>query len=197
MVTAAKAALELHIPHHPLLVGENNFQHSTSACSLLYLFEKESRSKYLGMKNRSASPNLVQNYILNLSFRSFSNVHASVLQALPEFLLIKVGTLIPYTRFITINSLCKSAMLSDFFCLIVHVCFYMQPQIFELSEYVFSINGHFQKIKVATQQKSNDLRKSRYQRNDNSKLQRLMNNIVLAAEPLYSASEVTGFQRDT
>ncbi|KAK4805791.1 hypothetical protein QYF61_000397, partial [Mycteria americana] len=30
MVTAAKAVLELHIPHQPLLVGENKVQHSTS-----------------------------------------------------------------------------------------------------------------------------------------------------------------------
>lgn len=29
MVTAAQAALELHIPHEPLLDGENKDQHST------------------------------------------------------------------------------------------------------------------------------------------------------------------------
>ncbi|KAF1477619.1 FERM domain-containing protein 3, partial [Megadyptes antipodes antipodes] len=41
MVTAAQAALELHIPHQPLLVGENKVQHSTSPCWLLYHLEKE------------------------------------------------------------------------------------------------------------------------------------------------------------
>ena len=41
MVTAAKAALELHTPHQPLLVGENEVQHSTSPHWLLYHLEKE------------------------------------------------------------------------------------------------------------------------------------------------------------
>ncbi|KAK4832223.1 hypothetical protein QYF61_021070 [Mycteria americana] len=41
MVTAAKAALELHIPSEPLLVGENKVQHSTSPRWLLYHLEKE------------------------------------------------------------------------------------------------------------------------------------------------------------
>ncbi|KAK4821803.1 hypothetical protein QYF61_003832 [Mycteria americana] len=41
MVTAAKAALELHIPHRRLLVGENKVQHSTSPCWLLSPWEKE------------------------------------------------------------------------------------------------------------------------------------------------------------
>ncbi|XP_072710958.1 uncharacterized protein [Ciconia boyciana] len=41
MVTAAKAVPELHIPHQPLLVGENKVQHSTSPCWLLYHLEKE------------------------------------------------------------------------------------------------------------------------------------------------------------
>ncbi|KAK4823607.1 hypothetical protein QYF61_004210 [Mycteria americana] len=41
MVTAAKAALELHIPHQPLLVGENKVQHSASPRLLLYHLEKE------------------------------------------------------------------------------------------------------------------------------------------------------------
>ncbi|KAK4829762.1 hypothetical protein QYF61_006486 [Mycteria americana] len=41
MVTAAKAALELHIPHQPLLVGENKVQHSTSPLWFLYHLEKE------------------------------------------------------------------------------------------------------------------------------------------------------------
>ncbi|KAK4832092.1 hypothetical protein QYF61_020707 [Mycteria americana] len=41
MVTAAKAALELHIAHQPLLVGENKVQHSTSPHWLLYHLEKE------------------------------------------------------------------------------------------------------------------------------------------------------------
>lgn len=58
----------------------------------------------------------------------------------------------------------------------------------------FHINEHFQKIKVATQQKSNELLKSRYHKNDGSKWQRLMNEVVLATEYLYSASEITGFQ---
>ncbi|KAK4822002.1 hypothetical protein QYF61_006616 [Mycteria americana] len=40
-VTAAKAALELHIPHQPLLVGENKVQHSTSPRWLLCHLEKE------------------------------------------------------------------------------------------------------------------------------------------------------------
>ena len=41
MVTAAKAALGLHIPHQPLLAGENKVQHSTSPHWLLYHLEKE------------------------------------------------------------------------------------------------------------------------------------------------------------
>ncbi|KAK4826701.1 hypothetical protein QYF61_010916 [Mycteria americana] len=41
MVIAAKAALELHIPHQPLLVGENKVQHSTSPRWFLYHLEKE------------------------------------------------------------------------------------------------------------------------------------------------------------
>jgi len=40
-VTAVKAALELHIPYKPLLVGENKIQHNTSPCGLLYHLEKE------------------------------------------------------------------------------------------------------------------------------------------------------------
>ena len=40
-VTAAKAALELHIPHQPLLVGENKVQHRTSRRGLLYHLEEE------------------------------------------------------------------------------------------------------------------------------------------------------------
>ncbi|KAK4812888.1 LOW QUALITY PROTEIN: hypothetical protein QYF61_024244 [Mycteria americana] len=41
MVTAAKAALELHILHQPLLGGEDKVQHSTSPHWLLCLLEKE------------------------------------------------------------------------------------------------------------------------------------------------------------
>ncbi|KAK4817448.1 hypothetical protein QYF61_015603 [Mycteria americana] len=41
MVTAAKATLELHIPHQLLLVGEKKVQHSTSSCWLLYHLKKE------------------------------------------------------------------------------------------------------------------------------------------------------------
>ncbi|GAB0192653.1 hypothetical protein GRJ2_001730600 [Grus japonensis] len=41
MVTAAKAALELHIPYQPLLVGENKVQNGTSPCWVLYHLEKE------------------------------------------------------------------------------------------------------------------------------------------------------------
>ncbi|KAK4824261.1 hypothetical protein QYF61_012527 [Mycteria americana] len=41
MVTVAKAALELHIPHQPLLVGQNKVQHSTSPHWLLCHLEKE------------------------------------------------------------------------------------------------------------------------------------------------------------
>ncbi|KAK4813670.1 hypothetical protein QYF61_017637, partial [Mycteria americana] len=41
MVTAAKAALGLHIPHQPLLVGENKVQHSTSPHWLPCHLEKE------------------------------------------------------------------------------------------------------------------------------------------------------------
>ncbi|KAK4832975.1 hypothetical protein QYF61_026801 [Mycteria americana] len=41
VVPAVKAALELHIPHQPLLVGENKVQHSTSPCCLLCHLEKE------------------------------------------------------------------------------------------------------------------------------------------------------------
>ncbi|KAM9634999.1 uncharacterized protein ACIBXB_015978 [Morphnus guianensis] len=41
MVTEAKAALELHIPHQPLLVGENKVQHSPSPRWLLHHLEKE------------------------------------------------------------------------------------------------------------------------------------------------------------
>ena len=40
MVTAAKATLALHIPHQSLLAGENNVQHSTSICGLLYHLEE-------------------------------------------------------------------------------------------------------------------------------------------------------------
>jgi len=41
MVTAAKAALKLHISHQPLLVSENKVQSSTSPCGPLYHLEKE------------------------------------------------------------------------------------------------------------------------------------------------------------
>ncbi|KAK4824840.1 hypothetical protein QYF61_020213 [Mycteria americana] len=41
MVPAAKAALELHIPHQPLLVGENKVQHSASPRWLRCHLEKE------------------------------------------------------------------------------------------------------------------------------------------------------------
>ena len=41
MVTAVKAALELHIPQQQLHVGENKVQHSTSAHWLFYHLEKE------------------------------------------------------------------------------------------------------------------------------------------------------------
>lgn len=41
MVTAAVAALELHIPHHPLLVGGHKVQHSPSPHS-----EKEVTSAF-------------------------------------------------------------------------------------------------------------------------------------------------------
>jgi len=41
MVTADKAALEHHIPHQLLLVGQNKVQHSTSPHGLLYHLEKE------------------------------------------------------------------------------------------------------------------------------------------------------------
>jgi len=41
MVTAAKAALDFHIPHQPLLVGENKVQHRTSPCGLLSHLEEE------------------------------------------------------------------------------------------------------------------------------------------------------------
>jgi len=40
MVTAAKAAVELHIPHQTLLVREKEVQHSISPCGLLYHLEK-------------------------------------------------------------------------------------------------------------------------------------------------------------
>lgn len=41
MVAAARAALELHIPHQCLHVGKNNVQHNTSPSLLLYILEKE------------------------------------------------------------------------------------------------------------------------------------------------------------
>lgn len=41
MVTAAKAALKLRIPHQPLPVDEDMVQHSTSPCWFLYVLEKE------------------------------------------------------------------------------------------------------------------------------------------------------------
>ncbi|KAK4822575.1 hypothetical protein QYF61_017161 [Mycteria americana] len=41
MVTAARAALEFHIPHQPLLAGDNKVQHNTSPHWLLYHLEKE------------------------------------------------------------------------------------------------------------------------------------------------------------
>jgi len=44
MVTAAKAALELHIPHQPLLVGENKVQHSPSTTWRRKLSSTQSRN---------------------------------------------------------------------------------------------------------------------------------------------------------
>lgn len=41
MVTVSKAALELHIPHLPLLVGESKVQHSASPCWVLCPLENE------------------------------------------------------------------------------------------------------------------------------------------------------------
>ncbi|GAB0180562.1 hypothetical protein GRJ2_000521500 [Grus japonensis] len=41
MITAAKAALEFHIPHQPLLVGENKVQYGICPCWLLCHLEKE------------------------------------------------------------------------------------------------------------------------------------------------------------
>jgi len=41
MVTAAKAALDLHVSHQSLLVDENKVQHSTSLCWISYHLEKE------------------------------------------------------------------------------------------------------------------------------------------------------------
>jgi len=41
MVTADKVALQLHIPHQSLLVGENKLQHNTSPCWLLGHLEKD------------------------------------------------------------------------------------------------------------------------------------------------------------
>lgn len=41
VVAAARAALELHIPHQRLHVGKNNVQHNTSPSLLLYILEKE------------------------------------------------------------------------------------------------------------------------------------------------------------
>lgn len=46
VVTAAQASLELHVPHHPLLVGENKIQHSTSPCWLICHLEKEVSSAF-------------------------------------------------------------------------------------------------------------------------------------------------------
>jgi len=40
LTTAAKAALDFHIPHQPLLVGENTVQHHTSPRGLLYHLEE-------------------------------------------------------------------------------------------------------------------------------------------------------------
>lgn len=37
---SAKAALETHVPHQPLLVGKNNVQHSNSPCLPLHDSEK-------------------------------------------------------------------------------------------------------------------------------------------------------------
>lgn len=45
MVTAAKAVLEIHIPHQPLLVGGNEVQHSTSPRWLLHRLEKKGSTK--------------------------------------------------------------------------------------------------------------------------------------------------------
>ena len=41
MVTKIKAALELHITHQPLLLGEDKIQHSTSSHGFLYHLEGE------------------------------------------------------------------------------------------------------------------------------------------------------------
>lgn len=41
MITAAKAVLELHIPHQPFFVGEIKVQHSTTPYWLFYHLEEE------------------------------------------------------------------------------------------------------------------------------------------------------------
>ncbi|GAB0209008.1 hypothetical protein GRJ2_003366500 [Grus japonensis] len=41
MVTAAKAALDLHIPYQALLIGEKKVQHGTSPRGLLYHLEEK------------------------------------------------------------------------------------------------------------------------------------------------------------
>ena len=41
VITAAKAALELHISHQPLPVGESKVQRNTSPHGLLYRLEQE------------------------------------------------------------------------------------------------------------------------------------------------------------
>jgi len=41
MGTAAKVALDFHIPHQPLLDGETKVQHPTSPRGLLYHLEEE------------------------------------------------------------------------------------------------------------------------------------------------------------
>ena len=39
--TAARAVLDFHIPHQPLLVGENKVHYRTSPCGLLYHLEED------------------------------------------------------------------------------------------------------------------------------------------------------------
>ncbi|PKU39025.1 obscurihypothetical protein [Limosa lapponica baueri] len=40
-VTTAKAALELHVPHQPLLIGQDKIRNGTSPCLFLYHLKKE------------------------------------------------------------------------------------------------------------------------------------------------------------
>lgn len=67
LITSIEAALELHIPHQLLLVGENKVHHSASPHWFLYHVEKEVAI--------SASPDLLENK--SVKKRSWQDISSS------------------------------------------------------------------------------------------------------------------------